>query len=107
MSIALACISDFALLLFGGRLKRREQLSARLGDVLSYLYLASAVLKYYKDEGNQKVNLPYVKWALQFCLFQIQNAFLGFFHNLRNPVIKLCLRCLVFPFGGRYQRPKR
>jgi len=106
MSLALSCISDFTLLLLGGRLKRRERLSARLGDVLSYLFLASAVLKYFNDFGDKKVDLPYVRWTLQTCLFQIQKAFLGFFHNLRNPLVRFGLKCLVFPYGRPYHGPK-
>lgn len=47
----------------GGSLKRRERISARLGDVLSQLYLASAVLKRYDDEGRQEADLPLVHWG--------------------------------------------
>ncbi len=82
MSLALAFVSDVALFIMGGKLKRSERLSARLGDVLSYLYLASAVLKYYQDSGEQKWDIPYANWALQTCLYRIQNAFFKIFSKL-------------------------
>lgn len=105
MSVALSFISDVALMLLGGKLKRRERLSARLGDVLSYLYLASAVLKYYQDMGNKKDDTASVNWCVQTCLYQIQEAFLAFFSNYPNRFIGACLRFIVFPYGRAYQRP--
>lgn len=105
MSVALAFISDVALILLGGKLKRREHLSARLGDVLSHLYLASAVLKYYQDCGNKKDDSLAVNWCLQTCLYQIQKAFLDFFSNYPNRILGFCLRFLVFPYGRVYAKP--
>ena len=105
MAVALSFISDVALMLLGGKLKRCERLSARLGDVLSYLYLASAVLKYFQDVGNKKDDLASVNWCVQTCLYQIQKAFLEFFRNFPNRFIGSCLRFLVFPYGHAYQRP--
>lgn len=105
MSAALSFISDVALILLGGKLKRCERLSARLGDVLSYLYLASAVLKYFQDFGNKKDDSVSVNWCVQTCLYQIQNAFLEFCSNFPNRFIGSCLRFLVFPYGRAYQRP--
>ena len=106
MSVALSFVSDVALILLGAQLKRRELLSARLGDVLSYLYLASAVLKYYEDFGNKKDDASSVNWCVQTCLYQIQKAFLGFFSNFPNRIIGCCLRFLVFPYGRAYQQPQ-
>ena len=80
-------------------------MSARLGDVLSYLYLASAVLKYFQDVGNKKDDSTSVNWCVQTCLYQIQNAFLEFFSNFPNRIIGTGLRFLVFPYGRAYQRP--
>ncbi|MGR5542371.1 acyl-CoA dehydrogenase domain-containing protein, partial [Vibrio campbellii] len=65
LSRALAVSADFAMLTLGGDLKRKEMISARLGDVLSYLYLASAALKKYEDEGRQQQDLNYVHYAVQ------------------------------------------
>lgn len=106
MAIALSFVSDVALMLLGGKLKRCERLSARLGDVLSYLYLASAVLKYFKDVGNKKEDSTAVNWCVQNCLYQIQNAFLEFCHNFPNRWVGKCLSLFIFPYGRAYQRPK-
>ncbi len=105
MSIAFSVTADIAMLVFGGKLKRRERLSARLGDILSYLYLGSATLKYAYDAGDKKHDIPHASWALQFCLYNIQRAFYGFFKNFRHPVIARCLSLLIFPFGRPYHEP--
>lgn len=105
MSLALAFISDVALLVMGGKLKRSERLSARLGDVLSYLYLASAVLKYYVDSGQKPVDLMYATWALEICLYRIQNAILRFLQNFKPKALSLVLGFFIFPFGRPYKRP--
>jgi acyl-CoA dehydrogenase len=105
MSRALALSADFSMLILGGELKRREMLSARLGDVLSQLYIASAVLKFYEDNGRQQSDLPFVHYNLQRALFEIGRAFDGFFANFPNRVVATLLRTLVFPFGIGYKMP--
>ncbi|MCV5871736.1 DUF1974 domain-containing protein, partial [Escherichia coli] len=69
LSRALAVSADFAMLTLGGDLKRKEMISARLGDGLSYLYMASATLKKYEDEGRQQGDLNFVHYAVQYCLY--------------------------------------
>ncbi|HEX5793243.1 MAG TPA: DUF1974 domain-containing protein, partial [Rheinheimera sp.] len=105
MSRGLALSADFSMLILGGELKRREMLSARLGDVLSQLYIASAVLKFYEDNGRQQCDLPFVHYSLQRALFEIGRAFDGFFVNFPNRFIAGMLRTLVFPFGIGYKMP--
>ncbi|MFU8797547.1 MAG: acyl-CoA dehydrogenase, partial [Gammaproteobacteria bacterium] len=105
MSSALAWVSDIAMLLLGGQLKRKEGLSARLGDVLSHLYLSSAVLKYYQENGQPTSDLPYVHWALQNNLYQIQIAFEDFFNNFPNRLLGRFMRFMVFPLGHSYKAP--
>ncbi len=102
MSAALAFVANIAMAVLGGELKRRERLSARLGDVLSHLYLASAVLKYHHANGAPEDERPYVEWAVQDSLHQIQRAFDGFFHNLPVRPVAVLLRWTVFPFGRPY-----
>ena len=63
-SSAFALAVDIALLALGGGLKRDEMISARFGDLLSELYLLSAVLKRWKDEGEQEADLPLVAWCM-------------------------------------------
>lgn len=105
MSSSLALVSDVSMMLLGGDLKRKERLSARLGDVLSNLYLASTVLKYYRDNGSPEEDLPSVHWNLQLALYNCQVAFKEFFENLPNRPVAWVLRTLVFPFGGTYRLP--
>lgn len=105
MSTALAFVADIAMMLLGGNLKRKERLSARLGDVLSYLYMATAVLKFYADNGKQQNDLAHVHWALQFCLYQCQEAFYGFFANFPHRYLAKSIRWLVFPWGRSYCYP--
>ena len=105
MSSALALVSDISMLLLGGALKRKERLSALLGDVLSRLYLGSAVLKYYRDNDNPQSDLPYVDWNMQLALFKCQSAFMEFFQNLPNRPVAWLLKLIVFPYGARYRRP--
>ena len=105
MSSSLALVSDISMMLLGGALKRKERLSARLGDVLSNLYLACAVLKYYRDSGSHAEDLPYVDWNLQLALYNCQQAFQEFFENLPNRPIAWLLRLIVFPFGRPYTLP--
>ncbi|WP_445766362.1 acyl-CoA dehydrogenase [Rheinheimera sp.] len=105
MSRALALSADVSMLMLGGELKRREMLSARLGDVLSQLYIASAVLKFYEDSGRQQCDLPFVHYSLQRALFEIGRAFDGFFANFPNRVVARVLKTLVFPFGIGYKLP--
>jgi len=103
MSAALATSAEVAMLTLGSDLKRRERLSARLGDVLSYLYLGTATLKYYQDNGASAEDQASVAWCLQTCLYQIQLAFDGFFANLPSRVAGRLLRWAIFPFGRSYQ----
>lgn len=105
MSAGLALTSDIAMLMLGGDLKRRESLSARLGDVLSHLYMSSCVLKYYQDNGQQAADLPYVQWCLEDSLYQMQEAFLEFFRNFSNKAVGFALKNVLFPYGAGFKRP--
>jgi acyl-CoA dehydrogenase len=64
--------ADVAMLALGGYLKKKENLSARLGDVLSYMYLASMVLKHHDNQGREEADLPLVEWACRSLLYQAQ-----------------------------------
>ena len=75
------------MLMLGGDLKRKEMISARLGDVLSHLYLASATLKHYEDQGRMVSDLPFVQYAVERNLYLIGKAFEGFFQNFPNKVV--------------------
>jgi acyl-CoA dehydrogenase len=98
-SAAFALSTDVAMAVLGGSLKRRERISARLGDVLSHLYLCSAVLKRFEDDGRPAEDLPLLNWAMQDALYQIQQAFDGVIKNFPNALMRQLLKMLIFPLG--------
>ncbi len=105
-SASFACIADIALMILGGSLKRRERLSARLGDILSMMYLCSATLKRFDDDGRPVSDLPLLHWSMQDALYRLQQAFDEFLVNFPgHMVFKCALKALVFPLGKRCQPP--
>ncbi|MAA94240.1 MULTISPECIES: acyl-CoA dehydrogenase FadE [unclassified Arsukibacterium] len=98
-SAAMALMSDVAMATLGGDLKRRERISARLGDILSMLYLTSAVLKRFNDEGRQVQDLPLVQWACEDNLAKAQLALDELFDNFPNRAVGVVLKRVVFPWG--------
>ncbi|HSG53585.1 MAG TPA: acyl-CoA dehydrogenase FadE, partial [Rheinheimera sp.] len=98
-SAALALMSDVAMGTLGGDLKRRERISARLGDILSMLYLTSSVLKRYNDEGRKTEDLALVQWCCEDNLAKAQQALDELFDNFPNRVIGVVLKRIVFPWG--------
>ncbi|WP_426347127.1 acyl-CoA dehydrogenase FadE [Cronobacter universalis] len=105
LSASLAVLSDVSMAVLGGSLKRRERISARLGDVLSQLYLASAVLKRYDDEGRQEADLPLVHWGVQDALHQAEQAISDLLRNFPNGAVAGLLSLAIFPAGRRYDAP--
>ncbi|MBP6727332.1 MAG: acyl-CoA dehydrogenase, partial [Thauera sp.] len=105
-SAAFAFIADVSMGSMGGALKRKEKLSARLGDILSLMYLATATLKRYEAEGRCAADAPLMHWAIWDCMFRIQLAFEGVIANFPNKLFALVLRHLVvFPLGRPYVVP--
>lgn len=105
MSAAFSLLADFGLLTLGGALKRKEKISGRFADALSYMYLGSTVLKYYEDSDRPYDDLPLVEWACQHCVYQTQLALDGILRNFPVAALGFCLRWVVFPFGRRYRIP--
>jgi acyl-CoA dehydrogenase len=104
-SASFALITDAAMLTLGGELKRRELISARLGDVLSYLYLASMVLKHYQDQGSPPEDLPLVEWSCRTLLYKTQEQLHGLMRNFPNRWVAALLRVAIFPRGRTYSAP--
>ena len=104
-SAAFALASDFAMLTLGGELKKRELLSARLGDVLSSMYLASAVLKHFENQGRRATDLPLVEWSVRTLMYQAQESLHAFLRNFPNRWIARLLRFFIFPRGRTYSAP--
>ncbi len=104
-SAAFALVADISMLALGGALKRKEKLSARLGDMLSLLYLCSATLKRFEDDGRPAADLPLLHWSIQDALYHLQQAFDGLLDNFPNRIAAWTLRLLVFPLGKPYSPP--
>ncbi|RNM21248.1 acyl-CoA dehydrogenase [Dickeya undicola] len=105
LSANMALLADVSMSVLGGSLKRRERLSARLGDVLSQLYLASATLKRYDEEGRQQADLPLVHWGVQDCLHQAEQAITELLRNFPNRLVAGLLRAILFPLGRTSPAP--
>jgi len=100
-----ALASDFAMLTLGGALKKRELLSARLGDVLSSMYLASTVLKHFENQGRRATDLPLVEWSVRTLMYQAQESLHSFLRNFPNRWVAAMLRFFIFPRGRTYSAP--
>ena len=105
MSCALAFATDYSMFILGGDLKRKERLSARLGDVLSHLYIASAVVKYNKELGFPATDEDYVHWSIQKSLYECQEAFYDLTGNFPVKGLGWVLRRMIFPFGKAFSAP--
>jgi len=104
-SASLAFISDIAMLTLGGKLKQKEHISARLGDVLSHLYICSAMLKRYESEGRPVADQAILAWAFHNAIYKIQVALRLVVDNFPNRYMRFMLRFVVFPFGRREKEP--
>jgi acyl-CoA dehydrogenase len=105
-SAAFAFLGDISLLTLGGALKRKERISARLGDILSMLYLCSAALKRFEDDGRPAVDLPLLHWSVQDALHRMQQAFEGLLDNFPGSAVAArLLRFMVFPLGTAFSPP--
>ena len=104
-SANLALVADTSMLLLGGKLKSKEKLSGRLGDVLSHLYIASAMLKRYEDDGRPVSEQPLLAYAFHDSAHRIELALSGALRNFPIRPVGWLLWLLVFPWGRRAQAP--
>jgi acyl-CoA dehydrogenase len=104
-SASFAFATDVAMLSLGGYLKKKETLSARLGDVLSAMYLASMVLKHHENQGREVADLPLVEWACRSLLYQAQEQLHLFLRNFPNRPLAAFMRMVIFPRGLTYFPP--
>ncbi len=105
ISSAFALVADVSMLILGGQLKRKEKLSGRLADVLSHMYLTSATLKRFEDQGQLVEDLPLLRWACENSLREMQQSLDRFLINFPNRIAAHVLRFLVFPLGKPYTGP--
>jgi acyl-CoA dehydrogenase len=99
-STAFALCADMALLTLGGALKRREMLSARFGDILSELYLLSAALKRWEDEGRQEADFAALEWVMANGIRTMENRFAEVLANMPNRFVAVILKIIVQPLGA-------
>lgn len=99
LSQAFAWLADFSLITLGGDLKRKERLSARLADGMSYLYLAMAALRYSQQHDHHPDVRLHTTWAVSYCYYHAQKSMIGFCHNFPSRIVGGLIRLLVFPFG--------
>jgi acyl-CoA dehydrogenase len=104
-SASFAFATDVAMLALGGYLKKKESLSARLGDVLSMMYLASMVLKHHENQGRLPEDLPLVEWGCRSLLYQAQEQLHQFLRNFPNRPLAAFMRLVIFPRGLTYFPP--
>ena len=105
LSAAFAVVADIVMLTMQVSLKRREMISARLGDLLSMLYLMSMVLKQYKDIGEPKELNHIVDWSCQYLLHQYQVSMHEMLCNLPNQLAAWKMRLITFPLGQHFHMP--
>ena len=105
MSAAFALAADTAMMTLGATLKRKERLSARLGDVLSEMYLTSAVLKQYQDDDCPEEDWPLVRWSCETSFYRMQESLRLLVRNLPFRPLGWLLRLLLFPSGYPWTEP--
>lgn len=105
MSAALASVSDISIVLLGSQLRSTRRQTARLGEVLCELTSASAVVKYWYEQGQPKLDEPLVLWSIDQSLWKIQQAFDGYFDNHPSAFSARVMRRIVFPVGASYKQP--
>jgi acyl-CoA dehydrogenase len=104
-SAVLALMADTSMLLLGGKLKFKESLSGRLGDVLSQLYIASAMLKRYEDQGRPTADQPLLAWSFHNAMHKLELSLSAALRNFPVRPVGWLLWALVFPLGRRAEAP--
>ncbi|MCW8934619.1 MAG: acyl-CoA dehydrogenase [Gammaproteobacteria bacterium] len=102
MSSCFALLSDACVLILGGSLKRKEKISGRLADALSNMYLITAVLKHYEDQGSKENDLPLLEWACEDSLYNVQEAMKAVMRNFPVPFVGKILNLVIFPLTKPY-----
>ncbi|WP_133128651.1 acyl-CoA dehydrogenase [Legionella nagasakiensis] len=104
LSHAFAWLADLALIYLGGALKRKERLSARLADGMSYLYMAMAALQYAREHATEAEQL-HAKWAVSYCFYHAQKSMIAFCQNFPSRIMGGVMRVLAFPLGQSMRYP--
>jgi acyl-CoA dehydrogenase len=105
LSAAFSFTADLVLVLLGGRFKFKEKLSGRLADALIHLYMCTAVLKRFEDDGRPEADIPLLGWAMEDSLFTIQESLKGVLANFPVPGFGSIVKWIIFPLGMAYSPP--
>ena len=105
LSHAFAFLADLSLIYLGGELKRKERLSARLADGMSYLYMAMAALRNYQENATHADQELHAKWAVSYCFYNAQKAMISFCDNFPSRPLGILVRLIAFPFGQTMRYP--
>ena len=105
MSAAFAVLADVAMGLLGADLKRKERLAGRFSDALSWMYLASATVKRWVDEGRIEADRAVMRWSVEHALVQVQRALVEILDNFPQRPVAWLLKLVLFPLGTRVQPP--
>ena len=105
LSYAFAFLADLSLIMLGGELKRKERLSARLADGMSYLYMAMAALRNCQKNDEHPDQQLHARWAVTYCFYHSQKAMISLCHNFPSRPLGFLLRLLAFPFGQTMRFP--
>lgn len=100
VSASFAIMADIAMGSLGGMLKQKEKITGRFADILSWMYIGTAILRRYKAEGSRKEDLPFVHFCMNHSFYEIQKAFDGIFSNLAVPGLSWFFRDIVRPWSN-------
>lgn len=98
-SSSFAFLADLALSTMGGALKQKEKISGRFADIFSWMYMATAVLRRYDEEGKREADRPFFEWAMEYSFFKMQEAFEGLYRNFTLPLLTPVLRYIILPWA--------
>ena len=87
-SATFAILADVAMGTLGGQLKMKEKITGRFADIFSNMYMSTAVLRRFMEEGQKEEDLPFVQFFLKQSMFDIQKSFEGLFDNLKIPGLR-------------------
>ncbi len=105
LSHAFAWLADLSLIYLGGELKRKERLSARLADGMSYLYMAMASLRAAQMNGDHPDEQVHAKWAVNYCFYHAQKSMIALCQNFPSRPLGFLMRLIAFPFGQTMRYP--
>jgi acyl-CoA dehydrogenase len=105
LSAAFAVVSDFAMGTLGGAHKRKEMITGRLADAMAWMYMGSACLKRFQEDGELEIDRPFLRYGCELAAHNTEEALFGVLANLPNRAVARVLRVVAFPLGRSYGPP--